>query len=126
MELGAFSVSLPVKDLAISVAFYQKLGFQQTGGEGKWAVMANGLTVIGLFEGMFEEMILTFAPGLTQEKNRTDDFTDVRDIQAQLVDQGIDIIEKAKPGDGPAHFVIADPDGNRIMVDQFFPRPNAG
>ena len=133
MELGAFSISLAVQDLAKSQAFYEKLGFTKTGGEGGYAILVNGSTIIGLFEKMFEKNILTFNPGLTNDAERIanfaplDDFTDVRDLQAQLEAKGITFAQRADgDSDGPASFVIEDPDGNPILVDQHFPRPAKG
>ena len=133
MELGAFSISLAVQDLAKSQAFYEKLGFKKTGGEGGYAILVNGSTIIGLFEKMFEKNILTFNPGLTNDAERIanfaplDDFTDVRDLQAELEAKGIAFAQRADAGtDGPASFVIEDPDGNPILVDQHFPRPGKG
>jgi len=128
MPLGAFSVSLPVADLAASRAFYEQLGFSVTGGNAdeNWLIMRSGDTVIGLFHGMFDEPILTFNPGIDQQMQQLDDFTDVRDIQAALSGAGIDPIEGTDPhGTDPAHIVLADPDGHRIMVDQFWPRPES-
>ncbi|MEE4538597.1 MAG: VOC family protein [Erythrobacter sp.] len=133
MELGAFSVSLAVKNLAKSQEFYEKLGFRKTGGEGDYAILVNGGTIIGLFENMFEKNILTFNPGLSNDPDKvgnfspSDDFTDVRDLQAELEAKGIEFDQKADPsGDGIASFVIKDPDGNPILVDQHFPRPGKG
>ena len=126
LPLGAFSVSLPVADLAASRAFYETLGFSVTGGNAdeNWLIMRNSDTVIGLFHGMFDEPILTFNPGIDQQMQQLDDFIDVRDIQAAILAGGIDLIEDTDPvGDDPAHIVLADPDGHRIMVDQFWPRP---
>ena len=126
MKLGAFSVSLAVADLDASRRFYEHLGFEVTGGDAdeNWLILVNGETVIGLFHGMFDENILTFNPGLTQQKEQTTDFTDVRDVQAQLEQAGIELVDGTDPdGTGPAHIVLTDPDGNRIMVDQFFDRP---
>jgi len=128
MDLGMFSVSLAVKDLAASRAFYEKLGFRVTGGdEENYAIMANGETVIGLFEGMFDKNILTFNPGLkatpemTLEAGRLDEFTDVREIQAALRERGVELIETADEGsEGAAHVTLEDPDGNPILIDQFF------
>ncbi len=129
MELGAFSISLAVQDLARSQAFYEKLGFTKTGGEGGYAIMVNGSTIIGLFEKMFEANILTFNPGLTNDPERVrnftplKEFTDVRDLQAALEEKGVAFNEKTDPnGEGIGHFVITDPDGNHILVDQHFPR----
>jgi catechol 2,3-dioxygenase-like lactoylglutathione lyase family enzyme len=126
MKLGAFSVSLAVADVAASRRFYEQLGFEVTGGDldEHWLILANGETIIGLFHGMFDENILTFNPGLTQQRGITDDFTDVRDVQAALRAVGIEPAVAADPdGTGPAHLVVADPDGNRIMIDQFVDRP---
>lgn len=126
MKLGAFSVSLAVADLDASRRFYETLGFEVTGGDAdeNWLIMVNGETVIGLFHGMFDENILTFNPGLTQQQEQTTDFTDVRDLQAALRVAGVELTEDTDPdGTGPAHIVLTDPDGNRIMVDQFFDRP---
>ena len=127
MELGAFSVSLAVKDLPAAQAFYEKLGFSKTGGDGKgYVMMTNGSATIGLFRGMFEGNILTFNPGLRQDGSRLDEFTDVRDIRAALTAQGIELDTDADPaGAGPAHVAFRDPDGNAILIDQFFPKPGA-
>ncbi|SNY49555.1 Catechol 2,3-dioxygenase [Arsukibacterium tuosuense] len=121
MELGAFSVSLAVKDIAASKAFYEKLGFATMGGDqGQgWLILKNGSTVIGLFQGMFDKNILTFNPGWDQNAQNMDDFTDVRKIQSQLQAQGVTLIKTAdETGSGPAHIVLEDPDGNQIMLDQ--------
>jgi catechol 2,3-dioxygenase-like lactoylglutathione lyase family enzyme len=121
MELGAFSVSLAVKDLAASRSFYGKLGFEVMGGNADegWLILRNGETVIGLFQGMFERNILTFNPGWDQGANKRDPFTDVRQLQAALEAQGVTFAQKADPeGEGPANFVVVDPDGNPILVDQ--------
>ena len=126
IELGAFSVSLAVKDLAASRAFYEKLGFEQAGGDPaqNWIVLHNGNATIGLFQGMFEDNILTFNPGWSADKQPLDDFQDVRDIQATLKQQGLTLIQEADPdSDGVAHIVLTDPDGNVIMLDQHVPRP---
>ena len=113
MELGAFSISLAVKDLAASQAFYEKLGFEKTGGSGGYAILVNGGTVIGLFEKMFEKNILTFNPGLANDAEMIanftplTDFTDVRDLQAELEAKGITFSQRADAHtDGPASFVI--------------------
>ena len=126
MELGAFSVSLAVKDLAASRAFYEKLGFKQTGGDDrKYVMMVNGTAVIGLFEGLFEGNILTFNPGMGQDMSTLDDFTDVREIRDSLVEAGIEMTTDADPdGTGSAHVAFKDPDGNAVLIDQFFPRPD--
>lgn len=128
MQLGAFSVSLAVKDLGASRSFYEKLGFKVTGGDGeKYLVMINGTTIIGLFQGLFDRNILTFNPGLAQDASRVEDFTDVREIRASLVADGIEMSTDTDPdGTGPASIVLVDPDGNPVLVDQFFPRPGSG
>jgi len=128
MNLGAFSISLAVKDLATSRAFYEKLGFTVTGGDGeRYLMMINGTAIVGLFQGLFDRNILTFNPGLAQDTSRVDDFTDVRDIRASLVTEGIEMATDTDPdGTGPASIVLVDPDGNPILVDQFFPRPGSG
>ena len=125
MDLGLFSISLAVQDLAASRAFYEKLGFEVTGGdEEHYAIMVNGTTVIGLFEGMFERNILTFNPGLAlggKEGKQLDEFTDVREIQAALRERGVELIETAdEDSEGAAHITFTDPDGNPILIDQFF------
>ncbi|WP_010283790.1 VOC family protein [Bacillus timonensis] len=121
MELGAFSVSLNVKDIHKSKEFYENLGFQMLGGDinQNWLILKNGNTVIGLFQGMFDKNILTFNPGWDQNAQNLDSFTDVRDIQKQLKEKGIAMLNEAEEtGEGPAHFVVEDPDGNRILFDQ--------
>jgi lactoylglutathione lyase len=121
MKLGAFSVSLAVKDLKASRVFYETLGFSDLGGvaEQNWLIMTNGSAVIGLFQGMFDRNILTFNPGWGQDAKPVDPFDDIRTIQAKLEAAGIAFELKADPATaGPAHFVIHDPDGNQILVDQ--------
>ncbi len=121
MELGAFSVSLTVKDINASKAFYEKLGFAVFGGdiEQNWLIMKNGNTVIGLFQGMFEHNILTFNPGWDGNANNLDSFTDVRDLQRQLKNKGVVLETEAdESSSGPASFIVIDPDGNPILVDQ--------
>ena len=121
MELGAFSVSLTVKDLAASRAFYEKLGFSFKGGvpEQGWVVLKNGNAVIGLFQGMFDKNILTFNPGWDQNAQPLAEFTDVRDIQQQLQTNGIKLDRTADTSSsGPEYIVLQDPDGNQIMLDQ--------
>ena len=121
MELGAFSLSLAVKDLAVSKAFYEKLGFQVFGGDAaqNWLMMKNGDHVIGLFQGMFEKNILTFNPGWDQNASQLDNFTDVRELQQQLKARDIKFENEADESTtGPASFVVVDPDGNPILVDQ--------
>jgi lactoylglutathione lyase len=121
MNLGAFSISLSVKDLEASKAFYEKLGFSVFGGDAaqNWLIMKNGDHVIGLFQGMFENNILTFNPGWDQDAKTLDSFTDVRDLQRQLKAQGITMQTEADEStSGPASLVIVDPDGNSILIDQ--------
>ncbi len=121
MNLGAFSVSLAVKDIKASKAFYEKLGFSVFGGDidQNWLMLKHGDHVIGLFQGMFENNILTFNPGWDQDANKLDSFTDVREIQKQLKAKGIAFQTEADESTtGPASFVISDPDGNPILVDQ--------
>lgn len=126
MELGNFSVSLSVQNLAASRAFYEALGFAAVGGEPDqgWLVLANGPARIGLFQGMFEGNILTFNPGWSPSAQPLEEFTDVRDIQRHLTAQGIALTTQAdEASDGPAHLILSDPDGNVIMLDQHVPRP---
>ncbi len=125
MELGAFSVSLAVKDLAASRAFYEKLGFEATGGDPaqNWLILRNGTTTIGLFQGMFEKNILTFNPGWNQRAEAIDSFTDVRDLERMLRERGIEPVQSAAAGDGPAHVVLEDPDGNPVLIDQHVNAP---
>lgn len=120
MNLGAFSISLAVKDLKASREFYEKFGFSIFGGDGKsWQIMKNGDHVIGLFQGMFEKNILTFNPGWDSNAQKLPTFTDVREIQRQLKEKGITFVAEAnETTTGPAHFVAVDPDGNPIMLDQ--------
>jgi lactoylglutathione lyase len=121
MDLGAFSVSLSVKDLAASRAFYEKLGFVQFHGDASqgWVILKNGDHVIGLFQGMFEKNTLTFNPGWDAGANPVDPFTDIRDLQRQLREQGVQFVaEVDDSGSGPGYFQMEDPDGNPILVDQ--------
>ena len=121
MELGAFSVSLSVKDLEASKSFYEKLGFQVFGGDAaqNWLVMKNGDHVIGLFQGMFEKNILTFNPGWDQNANTLDSFTDIRDLQRELKARGVILENEAdESSTGPASLIVIDPDGNPILIDQ--------
>jgi len=121
MNLGAFSVSLNVKDIHVSKAFYENIGFQVLGGEitQNWLILKNDNCVIGLFQGMFEKNILTFNPGWNQNAENLDSFTDIREIQKQLKAKGIKMLTEAEEtNEGPAHFTIEDPDGNQILVDQ--------
>lgn len=121
MQLGNFSVSLAVKDLAASLAFYEKLGFSVWGGDQaqNWLILKNGNTVIGLFQGMFERNLLTFNPGWDSDANPLPAFTDIRDLQRALKAQGIQPLSEAdEAGSGPASFLVEDPDGNQILLDQ--------
>jgi len=121
MELGAFSVSLAVKDIEASKVFYEKLGFALFGGDQSqnWLIMKNGDYVIGLFQGMFDKNILTFNPGWDQNAQQLESFTDIRDLQRQLKAQGVQLETQADESTtGPASFVAVDPDGNPILVDQ--------
>ncbi|MBL8206408.1 MAG: VOC family protein [Blastocatellia bacterium] len=121
MELGAFSVSLAVKDIEASKQFYEKLGFTVFHGDQaqNWLILKNGDTVIGLFQGMFENNILTFNPGWNQNAETLPEFTDVRELQRQLKANGVTMMTEADESTtGPASFMIADPDGNTILVDQ--------
>jgi catechol 2,3-dioxygenase-like lactoylglutathione lyase family enzyme len=121
MNLGAFSISLAVKDLKASKDFYEKLGFKPFGGDisQNWLILKNGDHIIGLFQGMFEKNILTFNPGWDQDAQKLDDFTDVRELQRQLKAQGLEFMSEADESTtGPASFVLTDPDGNPILVDQ--------
>ena len=121
MDLGAFSVSLSVKDIEASKNFYEKLGFQVMGGDQSqnWLILNNGDTVICLFQGMFEGNLLTFNPGWNQNAEKVDTFTDVRELQHELKVQGIELTQEAdETTTGPAHFIVIDPDGNTILVDQ--------
>ena len=121
MELGAFSISLTVTDIRASKDFYGKLGFKVFGGDisQNWLIMKNGDHVIGLFQGMFEKNMLTFNPGWDSNARRLDAFTDIRDLQRLLRERGVEFLSEADEStSGPASFVIADPDGNPILVDQ--------
>ncbi len=121
MELGAFSVSLSVKDLEASRDFYTKLGFEPIAGsaDDHYLILRNGDHVIGLFQGMFEDNILTFNPGWDQHGGETNPFTDVREIQKELKQQGLDLATEAdEASEGPASITIIDPDGNPILIDQ--------
>jgi len=121
MELGTFSVSLAVKDIEASRSFYEKLGFTVFMGDQSqgWLILKNGPHVIGLFQGMFEKNILTFNPGWNGETQPLTEFTDVRELQRQLKARGIDMLTEAdETSTGPASFMIADPDGNTILIDQ--------
>ena len=121
MELGAFSVSLAVQDIEASKLFYEKLGFMVFGGDQSqnWLIMKNGDHTIGLFQGMFDTNILTFNPGWNSEAQQLGEFTDVRELQRRLKDHGVSMISEAdESSTGPASFMVVDPDGNTILVDQ--------
>lgn len=121
MNLGAFSISLAVKDIEASKAFYEKFGFEVFGGDTSenWLILKNGDHVIGLFQGMVEKNMLTFNPGWDQNAEALGDFTDVRDLQRELKAQGIELMTEADESTtGAASFVVIDPDGNPNLVDQ--------
>lgn len=121
MELGAFSVSLAVKDIEASKLFYEKLGFKVFAGDQSqnWLIMKNGDHVIGLFQGMFDKNILTFNPGWNQDAQPLGEFTDVRELQRNLKARGVELLSEAdEASDGPASLMLVDPDGNTILLDQ--------
>jgi catechol 2,3-dioxygenase-like lactoylglutathione lyase family enzyme len=121
MKLGNFSISLAVKDIKASKAFYEKLGFKVFFGEisQNWLILKNGEHAIGLFQGMFERNMLTFNPGWDSNAQKLDTFTDVRELQRQLKAQGVELMSEADESTtGPASFMVMDPDGNPILVDQ--------
>ena len=121
MDLGAFSISLTVKDLEASRAFYEKLGFEVVGGDPAedWLILRNDRHTIGLFHGMFDKNILTFNPGWDQQCAEFEPFDDVRDIQKQLKAAGVELAQEAdESGSGPASCVLIDPDGNPVLIDQ--------
>ena len=121
MDLGNFSVSLAVKDLAASRAFYEKLGFVAMGGEPEqgWLILRNGAAIIGLFQGMFERNLLTFNPGWDADAQTLPSFTDVRELERQLDAQGVEFVSRTEPDtSGPASFMVVDPDGNPVLFDQ--------
>ncbi len=121
MELGAFSISLSVKDIHASKAFYEKLGFKAFTGDitQNWLIMRNGDRVIGLFQGMFEKNTLTFNPGWDNNAQSLGTFTDIRILQQQLKAQGMNFLSEAdETTTGPASFMVLDPDGNPILIDQ--------
>jgi catechol 2,3-dioxygenase-like lactoylglutathione lyase family enzyme len=121
MKLGAFSVSFTVKDIQASNEFYEKLGFEFFGGDisQNWVILKNGDTVIGLFQGMFDKNMLTFNPGWDGNAQELDTFTDVREIQRQLKEKGVEFVSEADESTtGPASFIVVDPDGNPILFDQ--------
>ncbi|MEQ8447358.1 MAG: VOC family protein [Pelagibacterium sp.] len=121
MELGAFSVSLAVKDIGASRDFYEKLGFSVFGGDAEqgWLIMKSPTAVIGLFQGMFEKNILTFNPGWDSDAQPVGSFTDIREIQKSLKAAGVRFEQEAdETGSGPASCTLLDPDGNAILIDQ--------
>ncbi len=121
MHLGAFSISLAVKDIEASRAFYEKFGFEIFGGDASqnWLILKNGDHIIGLFQGMFEKNTLTFNPGWDSNATQLDSFSDIRDLQRELKSQGVQLVSEAdETTTGPASFVAIDPDGNPILVDQ--------
>lgn len=121
MELGAFSVSLSVKNIERSKTFYEKLGFQVFMGnlEENWLILKNGTCVLGLFQGMFEKNLLTFNPGWNAEANPLENFADIRELQRQFLENGIELDSEVAPDTmGPGSFTLRDPDGNHILFDQ--------
>ncbi len=121
MNLGAFSISLSVKDLGASRDFYGRLGFEPVGGDPDegWLILRNGDHVIGLFEGKFDQNILTFNPGWDQQGRESETFTDVREIQKELRNRNVTLVREAdETTTGPASCVVVDPDGNPILIDQ--------
>jgi len=121
MQLGAFSISLAVKNLQASRIFYEKFGFSEFGGDAtqNWLIMKNGDHIIGLFQDMFEKNTITFNPGWGSNANKIENFTDVRELQRQLKAEGVELaVEADESGEGPASFIVFDPDGNPILVDQ--------
>ena len=121
MNLGAFSLSLAVKNIAASQTFYEKFGYQVVGGDitQNWLILRNNDQTIGLFQGMFEKNMLTFNPGWDSSATQLDSFTDVRELQKQLKSEGMELLSEADESTtGPASFMLTDPDGNPILVDQ--------
>lgn len=126
MSLGNFSVSLTVKDLAASRAFYEKLGFEVVSGDAKqnWLVLSNGNARVGIFQGMFDRNMLTFNPGWDAEKNTLANFKDVRELQRLFKERGLTLtVEADEATTGPAYIMLADPDGNPILIDQHVDKP---
>ena len=126
MELGKFSVSLAVKDIKASKAFYEKLDFKVVAGklEQNWIVLQSGNATIGLFQGMFDKNIMTFNPGWTKDKETLKDFQDVRELQRTLKARGLTMAPEAnETTEGPAYFKVTDPDGNTLLFDQHVPSP---
>ena len=126
MQFGALSISLAVKDIRASKAFYENLDFKVVGGklEQNWLILQNDTTTIGLFQGMFEKNIMTFNPGWTTDHETLEEFQDVRELQSTLKERGLKLSTEAdESSTGPASFVLVDPDGNSILVDQHVPSP---
>ena len=126
MELGNFSVSLAVRDIKASKAFYEKLDFKEVGGklEENWIVLQNGSARIGLFQGMFDKNIMTFNPGWSKDKETLKDFQDMRELQRTLKARGLRLSPEADEAtEGPAFFMVSDPDGNTLLFDQHVPSP---
>jgi len=126
MELGNFSVSLTVRDIKASKAFYEKLDFTEVAGklEEKWIVLQNGNARVGLFQGMFDKNLMTFNPGWTKDKETMTDFQDVRELQRTFKARGITMITEADEAtEGPAYFMVVDPDGNTLLFDQHVTSP---
>lgn len=129
MKLGTFSVSLAVNDIVASRAFYEALGFAQVAGDQtkNWLILANGTSKIGLFQGIFDKNIMTFNPGWSDSGEPMAEFTDVREIQQALKKKGVALVTEAdEKTNGPAHLILADPDGNVVMLDQHVDRPGRG
>ncbi len=121
MDLGNFSISLAVKDLSASRVFYEKLGFASVGGEPaqNWLILRNGDATIGLFQGMFEQNLMTFNPGWARDGDHPEAFTDIRDLQKQIKAKGLTLLSEADESTtGPASMMVVDPDGNTILIDQ--------
>jgi len=127
LQLGSFSNSLAVKDIEASREFYEKLGFEVAGGniEQNWLILRNDTTTIGLFQGMLEQNIMTFNPGWNEIAEPLEIFEDVRELQSKLKQRGVKLTaEAASDENGPASFMLADPDGNVILIDQHVPKAN--
>ena len=123
LDLGVFSLSLSVADMSASREFYGKLGFVETGGDPDegWVILKNGETTLGLFRGMFERNMLTFNPGLTTRMERREAFTDVRELRDRLIAAGLDVDSAIEDGStGAGSITLVDPDGNPILIEQFF------
>jgi catechol 2,3-dioxygenase-like lactoylglutathione lyase family enzyme len=125
MQLGNFSISLNVRDIAASRAFYETLGFAVVAGDQDqgWLIMKNGEANIGLFQGILEKNTLTFNPGWDNSGNNLQNFTDIREIEKSLRESGIEVTQQTGDSSGPASFVIVDPDGNPVLLDQHVDSP---